>query len=193
MRTRTLLVAVGVLATACGCGPRPASNDAAAGRGAVGGDSGAAETAPGALRPLAHFDPSQVPPVPPEGRVSMVRVAPRRADLALAPPLPEPSEPEPHAAPPASGALAADDELRAPIVREGARVDRARAKRGWVELDVRVDEEGAVSDAMFADGAADSVAVDAAIEATLAMRFWPASQNGRPVAVWCRQRFEFGR
>lgn len=190
MRASALLVAAALLAAACGCGPRPAVHGTASGRGADSAGSGAVETAPGALRPLADFDPSQVSPEP---SVSVVRVAPRRADLALAPPLPEPSEPEPHAAPPASAALVTDDELRAPIVREGARVDRARAKRGWVELDVRVDEEGAVSDAMFADGAADSSAVEAAIEAALAMRFWPASQNGRPVAVWCRQRFEFGR
>lgn len=185
-------MASALLAAACGCGLRPASTGASGASGALGrADSArASETAPGALRPLADFDPSQVAPEP---RVTMVRVAPQRSGLALAPPLPEPSEPEPHVAPPASGALAADDELRAPIVREGARVDRARAKRGWVELDVRVDEEGAVSDAMFADGAADSSAVEAAIEAALAMRFWPASQNGRPVAVWCRQRFEFGR
>ncbi len=149
------------------------------------------ESVPGALSPVADFDPSRVPPEPP--RVAMVRVAPRREDLALAPPAPEPAEPEPHAAPPAAGALATDDELRAPIVREGARIDRSRARRGWVELDVRVDEEGAVSDAMFSEGVADSAAVVATIEAALAMRFWPATQNGRPVAVWCRQRFEFGR
>jgi len=24
------------------------------------------------------------------------------------------------------------------------------------------------------------------------MRFYPALRGGRPVAVWCRQRFEFG-
>lgn len=183
-------MATALLAAACGCGPWPSSNAPGAPGGADTAHAGASESSPGALRPLADFDPSEVATEP---RVSVVRVAPRRADLALAPPLPEPSEPEPHAAPPASGTLAADDDLRAPIVREGARVDRVRAKRGWVELDMRVDEEGAVSDAMFADGAADSTAVEAAIEAALAMRFWPASQNGRPVAVWCRQRFEFGR
>ena len=25
------------------------------------------------------------------------------------------------------------------------------------------------------------------------MRFYPALRDGRPVAVWCRQRFKFGR
>jgi hypothetical protein len=25
------------------------------------------------------------------------------------------------------------------------------------------------------------------------MRFFPALQSGRAVAVWCRQRFDFGR
>lgn len=108
-------------------------------------------------------------------------------------PEPEPAPPEPHGEPSAVGSLVMDDDLRAPILRDTVQVDRARARRGWVELDVRVDEDGAVSDAMFAEGAADSAAVEAAIEAALAMRYWPAVRSGRAVAVWCRQRFEFGR
>lgn len=149
----------------------------------------AAESEPGALRPLAGFDPATLPPA----RVAFVRVAPRREGLHVPPPSPEATAPEPHADVPAIATLTADDELRAPILRDTVRVDRTRARRGWVELDVRVDEDGAVSDAMFADGAADSAAVEAAIEAALAMKYWPAVRSGRAVAVWCRQRFEFGR
>ena len=65
--------------------------------------------------------------------------------------------------------------------------------RGWVGLDVRVDEEGAVSHAEWAGGSRDTALVTSAIECALAMRFFPALRAGRPVAVWCRQRFEFGR
>ncbi|MFN8587859.1 MAG: TonB family protein [Candidatus Eisenbacteria bacterium] len=164
--------------------PAPAADSAHAAAAAA-----AAESAPGALRPLAGFDPATLPPA----RVAFVRVSPRREGLHVPSPAPEAAAPEPHAEVPAIAALTADDELRAPILRDTVRVDRARARRGWVELDVRVDEDGAVSDAMFAEGAADSAAVEAAIEAALAMKYWPAVRSGRAVAVWCRQRFEFGR
>lgn len=65
-------------------------------------------------------------------------------------------------------------------------------RAGWLELDVRVDENGEVTDAIPVSGDADSATVRAATESALALRWFPAVRRGRPVAVWCRQRFETG-
>jgi hypothetical protein len=59
-------------------------------------------------------------------------------------------------------------------------------------LDVRVDEAGLVSDALWAGGSNDPVLVQAATECALKMTFYAAIQAGKPVPVWCRQRFDFG-
>ncbi len=48
-----------------------------------------------------------------------------------------------------------------------------------------------MSDAVWSGGSADSALVRSATDAALALRFHPALQAGRPVAVWCRQRFDF--
>lgn len=141
--------------------------------------------APGFVRPLGDLDSLTAR----AASLTLVRVAPQRASV-------QPALPDAELAPVPPGgeapreALAIDDELRPPIARTSAQLDLSRVHRGWVELDVRVDEQGEVSDALFAEGDADSVTVAAAIEAALAMRFHPAVQSGRPVAVWCRQRFD---
>lgn len=130
------------------------------------------------------------PPV----RVWLARVSPRRA--------PPPDPPLPAAAPDSlvgAASLAAppplvvDADLRPPILRTPAalRVPHAARGRASVELDVRVDEEGRVTDALWAGGGDDSARVAAAIASALGMRFHPAERAGRPVAVWCRQRFDF--
>jgi hypothetical protein len=49
-----------------------------------------------------------------------------------------------------------------------------------------------VSDALWAEGSQDSTVVEAALACARGMRFYPALRSGRPIAVWCRQRFEFG-
>jgi len=67
------------------------------------------------------------------------------------------------------------------------------AHPGVVELDVRVDESGGVSDAIWAGGSREPALVAAATACALGMRFHPAEQAGRRVAVWCRQRFELKR
>ena len=91
-------------------------------------------------------------------------------------------------------ALEVDEGLKPPIARGSARLTIPRgAHGGWVELDVRVDETGAVSDVEWAGGAIDSARVEAATACAFAMRYFPALQDGRAVAVWCRQRFDFGR
>jgi TonB family protein len=60
-----------------------------------------------------------------------------------------------------------------------------------VELDVRIGEDGSVTDALWAGGSADSALTDAATTCALSMRFFPALRAGQPTAVWCRQRFDF--
>jgi hypothetical protein len=66
-----------------------------------------------------------------------------------------------------------------------------------VDLDVRVDESGRVSEALLARANGDPAGievglVEAARRCALGMRFYPALQGGRAVPVWCRQRFDFG-
>jgi outer membrane biosynthesis protein TonB len=181
-----------ILLLAPSCGSNGRTPAGAEGRAPASTVDAASDSALGAPRPMRDFRALGGEPA----RVTLVRVAPARA--ALEPPLPAAEAPPPEAleareAPAAAGALAGDDELRAPITRTRAAIDRARARRGWVDLDVRVDENGDVSDAMFADGEADSATIVAAIDAALAMRFYPAVRGGRPVAVWCRQRFDLRR
>lgn len=127
-------------------------------------------------------------------RVSPARIARARASLETPAPEAPPETLASQPAVPAPGlASAGDDELKSPILRERGRLDvPARAMRVSVELDVRVDEEGRVSDASWAAGSEDSTLVRAAIECALGMRFFPALHAGRPIAVWCRQRFDFG-
>ena len=66
--------------------------------------------------------------------------------------------------------------------------------RGFVSvlLDVRVSETGEVTDVLAAGGDADSALAAAASACVQRMRFYPARRAGEPVAVWCRQRFDFG-
>jgi periplasmic protein TonB len=93
---------------------------------------------------------------------------------------------------PAPPSLAIDDDLKPPILRARAALSLPAHARGFVELDVRVDEEGRVSDALWAGGSEDPTLGRAASDCALAMRFYPALRAGRPIAVWCRQRFDFG-
>jgi TonB family protein len=61
-----------------------------------------------------------------------------------------------------------------------------------VDLDVLVDDTGEVSDVDCTAGCSDSLLVEAARRCARTMRFYPALRGGWPVAVWCRQRFDFG-
>jgi len=92
-------------------------------------------------------------------------------------------------------ALEIEPGLLPPVLREAAplRLPSGDAPRHFasVELDVRVDERGVVTD-VIADRGADSRLVEAASACARAMRFYPARRGGAPVAVWCRQRFDFG-
>jgi hypothetical protein len=131
---------------------------------------------------------------PPAARAWLASVTPARAP-APAPPLPEAlpdSLPPPEDSPPA---LAVDPGLQPPVLRAPGSL---QLPPGWsgppasVELDVRVEESGRVSDALPAAGDGDPALVEAASRCALGMRFYPALQAGRPVAVWCRQRFDLG-
>lgn len=116
----------------------------------------------------------------------------RTPSLAAPPPEARPEAP-PLASEPME-VLVVDEDLHPPIPIGVAplRVPSGRGVLG-VDLDVRIDEEGTVSDAVWAGGSEDSSVVAAVTACALAMRFHPAVQRGRPVAVWCRQHFEFGR
>lgn len=134
---------------------------------------------------------------PPPLAVWVASVSPARpADPAsLPPPEPGPELEIPLADPPLPPGLVVDPDLKPPILRTPALLTLpAGGGRGprSVELDVRVAEDGAVSDALWAGGSEDSLLVRAAVESALGMRFYPALKAGRPVAVWCRQRFDFG-
>ncbi|HVP14396.1 MAG TPA: energy transducer TonB, partial [Terriglobales bacterium] len=92
-------------------------------------------------------------------------------------------------------ALEVDPGLEPPIlvVRGVLELPRGpRPARGVVELQVRVDEKGAVSEVAWTGGSSDTALVGAARRCALGMRFEPAQRGGRPVAVWCEQRFDFG-
>jgi outer membrane biosynthesis protein TonB len=62
-----------------------------------------------------------------------------------------------------------------------------------VELEVRVDSDGAVREVRWAGGAADTALIAAAIACARGLTFYPALRGGTPVEVWCRQRFDFPR
>jgi len=130
--------------------------------------------------------------VEPPPRVWLARVTPERGAV------PEPALPEaiPDSASPVVDeppALEVDPGLKPPALRVPGVLDLPAGRaRGSVELEVRVDESGAVSDVAWVAGRSDSALVAAARRCALGMRFYPALRAGRPVAVWCRQRFDFG-
>lgn len=131
-----------------------------------------------------HLPPPRAP------RVWLAHVSPSRAP-APAPPLPAP-EPGTVPALPSPPELTADEGLKPPVLRRPAPLTPPAGRAGWVELDVRVDGTGTVSDALWAGGSSDSALLEAARSCALGMRFYPALRAGQPVAVWCRQRFDFG-
>jgi TonB family protein len=107
-------------------------------------------------------------------------------------PLPDATPAPPPPAPSEGGGLPTDDALHAPIPRRaGTLVVPTGGASGTVELDVLVDPLGRVVDVRWADGVRDTALVRAAERCAETMTFYPALLRGAPVAVWCRQRFEF--
>jgi hypothetical protein len=134
----------------------------------------------------------------PAARVWLAGVAPTRA-MMPAPALPEAL---PDSLPPldeSAPGLEVDPGLKPPVLRVPGTLALPPGRHGpsaSVELDVRVDESGRVSDALAAWAGGDSARsdaelVEAARRCALGMRFYPALQAGRAVPVWCRQRFDF--
>jgi TonB family protein len=131
---------------------------------------------------------------PTETRVWLARVAPTRVPLPSPdlPVAPADSFPRLDDSPPA---LRVDPGLKPPVPRALGTLTLPPGwtrVRGSVELDVHVDERGQVTEAVWAAGSRDSALVSAARRCALGMRFFPALREGRPVAVWCRQRFDLG-
>ena len=126
---------------------------------------------------------------PAAGRLVVERVAPARASLDLPPPQAEPAEPPPPSEP---ARIEQDAELKAPIARGAPRVPRG-GRGGHVTFDVRVSEEGEVTDVELVGSDADSLTVVAAKQAAWDLRYHPAMLRGERVAVWCRQVFDVER
>jgi hypothetical protein len=135
---------------------------------------------------------------PPAARVWLASVTPARQPVP-SPALPEapPDSLSPPETPPPG--LAMDAGLKPPVLRTPGTLALPpgwRGPRTWVDLDVRVDESGRVSDVLAVGASGDSAAsgaglAGAARRCALGMRFYPALQGGRAVPVWCRQRFDF--
>jgi hypothetical protein len=135
---------------------------------------------------------------PPAARVWLASVTPARQPVP-APALPEalpdsllpPDDPPP--------GLALNPGLKPPVLRTPGTLALPpgwRGPRTWVDLDVRVDESGRVSDVLLVPAGGDSAVigvglVEAARRCALGMRFYPALRGGQAVPVWCRQRFDF--
>jgi hypothetical protein len=141
-------------------------------------------------------------------RVSIARESLERASanppVAITPgePSPEPPVPEPGEPPAAEAGApgpAEPSSLQPPIPRGApstaiaGRAADSKHGAAHVTLDVRVDEHGDVSDALLVESDADSLTVQAAIEAAMGVRYHPALLGGRPVAVWTRQVLDVRR
>jgi TonB family protein len=125
----------------------------------------------------------EISPPPPQVAVTPAEPSPE-------PPAPEPGEPP---APEPADQGPADARTLLPPIARGAPTTPIAGRGGRVTLDVRVDEQGDVSDVLFVESDADSGTVRAAIEAAGAVRYHPALLGGRPVAVWTRQVLEVKR
>src|SRR5262249_36938962 len=97
-------------------------------------------------------------------------VAPDAGLGALPPPTAEPGEPPASSSSTASSSSDDSRSLKPPIPRGTPELVSGGAG-GRVTLDVRVDEQGEVSDALFVESDADSLTVSAATEAALRLRF----------------------
>ncbi len=130
-------------------------------------------------------------PYEPRVRATIEHLAPSRSALDPASPDAPPLPPGVGVQEERGGGFEFDDDLHPPIPKGAAPFVVTGRSGGWVALDVRVGEQGEVTDAEWHDSSsADSVQVAAAIIAAFSMRFHPAIQRGRAVAVWARQRFE---
>jgi periplasmic protein TonB len=138
--------------------------------------------------------PSPGAPPPPAVSVWLERVGPvRPAALDLPPPDAPPDTVIPESPPsPAIETGLTPPVLIAAVPLVTPRDPRGAHARGSIEIDLEVDDNGRVTQTVWAGGSADTALVRAAIECARSMRFRPARRGGQPIAVWCRQRFDFG-
>ena len=122
-------------------------------------------------------------------RMGVTRVDPTEAPLDLSPPAAEPGEPPVATA----GSEAPDTASLKPPIASGLPQLPKGGRGGRVTLDVRVDEQGEVSDVELVETDADSATVAAATRAAYDVRYHPALLGTRRVAVWCRQVFDVKR
>ncbi|HEY6867888.1 MAG TPA: energy transducer TonB [Candidatus Eisenbacteria bacterium] len=133
---------------------------------------------------------------PRQARAWLARVAPERPrPMTLPLPAAAPDTLVPES--PAPPVLAVTPGLVPPVLRDAAPLalpaSLAASRRfESVELDVRVSEAGDVTDVVGPEAGGDPALVAAASACARRMRFYPARRDGVPVAVWCRQRFDFG-
>ena len=133
-----------------------------------------------------------VTPPPLRARVWLTRVAPAPAapEASLPDAAPDSTIPEQGHAP-----IEAGEALTPPVlIGRGTLVPPAHAAglRGptVVELEVHVAESGRVLEATWVGGTSDQAWIEAAVRCAIGMRFVPARLHGRPVPVWCRERFD---
>lgn len=176
------------LATVCACGRGTTQHDSPGARSV----DVLADTGRSLRLTVLPPDTSSRSPANPGAAVWLTQVAPSRA--AGEPALPEAGPAPLDSTAPSPPGLVMDPDLKPPLLRTPGRLTVPTGSRpAVVELDVRVAEDGLTSDALWAGGSRDSALVAAAIACALEMQFFPALREGRPVAVWCRQRFDFGR
>jgi hypothetical protein len=186
-----------VLSTACGRDRDGRSAEPRRSRPATAeGDTGqAADRGPTrglAIRVLADSGRSFPLSAPPPRVIARLASVVPAAGGAPSPPLP-PAAPDTVPPGAAAASQSASPRLLAPILKRPATLvppvgmNRAAA----IELDVRVDVLGRVVDVRWADGDRDTALVRSAERCAESMEFYPAQLAGRPVEVWCRQRFEF--
>ena len=127
----------------------------------------------------------------PAGSFRAPRVAP---EPRLSPALPSPAPaPVPEAASPAPEAVALEEKFEPPVLRQAGRLETPPGrKRGQIELELRVNEDGLVDEFRWVAGDADTLLLRAALDNVRVMRFDPARRGGKPVAAWCRRTFTFG-
>lgn len=133
---------------------------------------------------------------PRQARAWLARVTPERP-RAVTLPLPAAAPDTLLPETPAPPVLEVTPGLIPPVLRDAAPLSLPASRAGArafesVELDVRVSEAGEVTDVLAPETGADSALVAAANACARHMRFYPARRDGVPVAVWCRQRFDFG-
>jgi TonB family protein len=174
--------------------PDPRSDSSRAARLSIGGlesvrtDPGSLAPRPGGSRPAPGAASSVAPGAPPNAAPDAAAPSPA---LPSAAPSPVP-EAAPSASPP--GATTSPDvSFQPPVLRQSGPLQTPPGrKRGQVELELRVNEDGLVDEFRLVGVEKDTLLIRAALDNVRVMRFDPALRAGKPVPAWCRRTFTFG-